>query len=154
MLQLFKTLLDNLNPTDSNAQHQPSTVCGLSSEQFASVSLMLMVANADFNLTVEETALVEQYLQRELGLTNVEAKEVCEQAIKRADEAVSLHEFTTQLKQLSYATRLQLMQQLWQQAYIDHELDPNEEAMLRKIADLLFIRHSDYIQAKLRVIDN
>ena len=30
-------------------------------------------------------------------------------------------------------------------------LDPNEEAMLRKIADLLFIRHSDYIQTKLAV---
>lgn len=154
MLQLFKTLLSNLNHTDTSSVHQPSAICGLSSEQFASVSLMLMLANADFSLANEETALVEQYLQHELGLSAAEAKEVCQQAIKRADEAVSLHEFTTQLKQLSYASRLRLMEQLWQQAYIDNELDPNEEAMLRKIADLLFIRHSDYIQAKLRVIDN
>jgi uncharacterized tellurite resistance protein B-like protein len=154
MLQLFKTLLENLNNTATTADNKLSTVSGLSNEQFASVSLMLMLANADFNLAHEETALVEQYLQRELALTALEAKQVCQQAIKRADEAVSLHEFTTKLKQLSYDARVKLMEQLWQQAYIDNELDPNEEAMLRKIADLLFIRHSDYIQTKLKIVNN
>lgn len=152
MLQFFKTLLDNFETTAVPAEHDLDAVCGLSQQQFASVSLMLMLANADFNLANEETALVEQYLQRELALSASEAKQVCQQAIKRADEAVSLHEFTTELKQLNYDTRLKLMEQLWQQAYIDNELDPNEEAMLRKIADLLFIRHSDYIQTKLKVL--
>ncbi|MGI5308049.1 TerB family tellurite resistance protein [Rheinheimera sp. WS51] len=154
MLQLFKTLLDNLSGTEASSSNQHKTVSGLSSEQFASVSLMLMLANADFSLGNEETALVEHYLQTELALTAAEAKEVCQQAIKRADDAVSLHEFTKELKQLSYDTRLDLIEQLWLQAYIDKELDPNEEAMLRKIADLLFIRHSDYIQAKLKAVNS
>ena len=72
-------------------------------------------------------------------------------ADKQAQDATSLHQFTAQLKQLSYEARLTLLDSLWQQAYADGVLDPNEEAMLRKIADLLFIRHSDYIQAKLAV---
>lgn len=154
MLQLFKTLLDNLSSNNRPVDNQHAAVCGLSSEQFASVSLMLMLANADFSLANEETDLVEKYLQQELALSAAEAKEVCQQAIKRADEAVSLHEFTKELKLLSYDTRLKLMDQLWQQVYSDNELDPNEEAMIRKIADLLFIRHSDYIQAKLKVLNN
>ena len=36
-----------------------------------------------------------------------------------------------------------------QLAWADGSVDPNEEMMLRKVADLLFIRHSDFIKAKL-----
>jgi uncharacterized tellurite resistance protein B-like protein len=50
---------------------------------------------------------------------------------------------------LSETERLVLLNQLWQLAWADGNVDPNEEMMLRKVADLLFIRHSDFIKAKL-----
>lgn len=150
MLQLFKTMLDSLS---GSAASQPETLPeGISAQQFASVSLMMMLADADFSVDERETALTELYLTKELGLSSAAARHVCQQAQQRSKEAISLHEFTKQLKQLSYEARLELLEALWQQAYADNELDPNEEAMLRKIADLLFIRHSDFIRAKLAVI--
>jgi uncharacterized tellurite resistance protein B-like protein len=150
MFQLFKTLLDKVNdglaPTAAGQNRY-----GLNDAELACVSLMLMVAHADFAGSDEELALAQQYVKREFTLTDADAKAVVALADKQATEAISLHEFTAQLKQLSYDARLTLLDSLWQQAYADGVLDPNEEAMLRKIADLLFIRHSDYIQAKLAV---
>ncbi|HEX5791836.1 MAG TPA: TerB family tellurite resistance protein [Rheinheimera sp.] len=150
MFQLFKTLLDKVNdgftaPAGSSLQY------GLNATELACVSLMLMVAHADFASSDEEQALATAYVKREFGLHDSDAAAVVALADKQASDAISLHQFTAQLKQLSYDARLTLLDSLWQQAYADGVLDPNEEAMLRKIADLLFIRHSDYIQAKLAV---
>jgi uncharacterized tellurite resistance protein B-like protein len=150
MFQLFKTLLDKVNDGLAPAAAGQNRY-GLNDAELACVSLMLMVAHADFAGSDAELALAQQYVKREFSLTDADAKAVVALAEKQATEAISLHEFTAQLKQLSYDARLTLLDSLWQQAYADGVLDPNEEAMLRKIADLLFIRHSDYIQAKLAV---
>lgn len=150
MFQLFKTLLDRVNDSHSAAPASKITY-GLTEAELACVSLMLMVAHADFSSSDEELALAEQYIKREFDLSPADAKAVVALAEQQATDATSLHQFTAQLKQLSYQARLALLDSLWQQAYTDGVLDPNEEAMLRKIADLLFIRHGDYIQAKLAV---
>jgi uncharacterized tellurite resistance protein B-like protein len=150
MFQLFKTLLDKVNDGLA-APAATQTTYGLTDAELACVSLMLMVAHADFASAAEELALAAQYVKREFNLSDEHARAVVALADKQAKDAISLHQFTSQLKQLSYEARLGLLDNLWQQAYADAVLDPNEEAMLRKIADLLFIRHSDYIQAKLAV---
>lgn len=150
MFQLFKTLLDKVNDGLSAPAGTTNTY-GLNETELACVSLMLMVAYADFSSSDNERALATDYVKREFSLTDSDAAAVITLADKQAQDATSLHQFTAQLKQLSYDARLALLDNLWQQAYADGVLDPNEEAMLRKIADLLFIRHSDYIQAKLAV---
>lgn len=150
MFQLFKTLLDKVNDGLSMPAAAPTTY-GLNDAELASVALMLMVAHADFSSSDDEQQLALDYVKREFSLSDSAALAVVQLADKQAADATSLHQFTRGLKQLSYNERLSLLDNLWQQAYADGVLDPNEEAMLRKIADLLFIRHSDYIQAKLAV---
>lgn len=153
MFQLFKTLLDKVN--DGMAAPAASkTQFGLSETEQTCVSLMLMVAHADFSSSDEELRLATEYVKQEFSLTDSDARAAVALADKQAMDAISLHQFTAKLKQLSYDARLTLLDNLWQQAYADGVLDPNEEAMLRKIADLLFIRHGDYIQAKLAVCGN
>ncbi len=154
MLNIFRNLLDKvreeLRLPEGTITH--STI--LTEQQLMSVALMQMVASADFNASEQEAAVTRHYLQTELGLNAQDAETVYQQAQKLADNSVSLHEFTSKLKQLSYENRLDLLTSLWQVAYADKSVDPNEEAMLRKIADLLFIRHADYIQCKLAVTAN
>ena len=153
MFQLFKTLLDKVNDGLA-APAGGKTQFGLNETELACVSLMLMVAHADFASSTTEQVLATDYVKREFSLNDADAAAVVALADKQAADAISLHQFTARLKQLSYDARLTLLDNLWQQAYADSVLDPNEEAMLRKIADLLFIRHSDYIQAKLAVCGN
>lgn len=150
MFQLFKTLLDkindNLNEPDGDELHY-----GLNDTELACLTLMLIVAHADYTNSEQELALAQNYVMQEFALNEEDAKAAVRLADMLAHDAISLYQFTSRLKQLSYDERLKLLDKLWQQAYADGVLDPNEEALLRKIADLLFIRHSDYIQAKLAV---
>ena len=43
---------------------------------------------------------------------------------------------------------------MWQVVYADAELSAHEHHVMRKIADLLYIPHGDYIAAKLRAKEN
>ena len=49
-----------------------------------------------------------------------------------------------------YQRKIALVQRMWQLAYADGELDPLEEARVRKLAELLHVEHNDFINAKLR----
>jgi uncharacterized tellurite resistance protein B-like protein len=122
---------------------------GLSESQFMAVVLLLQLSHADFDSTEQEQQLVLGYLQREYQLAPDIAQQVLAQANQLAADATCLHAYTSKLKVLSETERLALLNQLWQLAWADGSVDPNEEMMLRKVADLLFIRHSDFIKAKL-----
>ena len=50
--------------------------------------------------------------------------------------------------------RRELLRMLWRVAYADGRLDKYEEALLRKLGDLLFLSHDDFIREKLAVIDD
>lgn len=111
--------------------------------------VLLQLSHADFDSTEQEQQLVLGYLQREYQLAPAIAQQVLAQANQLAADATCLHAYTSKLKVLSETERLVLLNQLWQLAWADGSVDPNEEMMLRKVADLLFIRHSDFIKAKL-----
>jgi len=38
---------------------------------------------------------------------------------------------------------------MWRVAYADGQLDKHEEGIIRRVADLLHIRHNEYIRCKL-----
>ncbi|POB71843.1 hypothetical protein CRN59_01860, partial [Vibrio vulnificus] len=42
---------------------------------------------------------------------------------------------------------------MWEVAHADGEIDPLEDAVIRKTAELLYVDHSDFIRAKLQVLD-
>jgi uncharacterized tellurite resistance protein B-like protein len=43
-----------------------------------------------------------------------------------------------------------VVEYLWQVAFADGRLDAHEQHFMRKIADLLYIPHADYVAAKQR----
>jgi uncharacterized tellurite resistance protein B-like protein len=42
-----------------------------------------------------------------------------------------------------------LMTAMWRVALADGHLDKHEEGIIRRVADLLYIRHNEYIRCKL-----
>lgn len=151
MFNFLKNLLEKAsNDWQSTAvSAAPWRQYQLSEAQFMAVVLMLQLADADFNSSEHEHQAVLNYLIAEYQLTREQAKAVFTEAYNLAADATCLHAFTSKLKGLSEPERLALLDQLWQIAYADGTLDPNEEAMLRNVADLLFIKHSDFIKSKL-----
>lgn len=151
MFNFLKNLLEKASSDwqAAGSAAQPWQRHQLSEAQFMAVVLMLQLADADFNSAEQEHQLVLDYLIKEYGLTHTAAEPVFQDALTLALDATSLQAYTSKLKILSESERLEVLDQLWQVAYADGTLDPNEEAMLRNVADLLFIRHSDFIKSKL-----
>jgi uncharacterized tellurite resistance protein B-like protein len=91
-------------------------------------------------------------LQRRFSLSSAETEELAKLAEQEAGDAVSLYQFTALInRHFAASDKVRVIEMLWQVAYADGKLDRYEEALVRKIAELIHVPHRDFIQAKLRV---
>lgn len=120
--------------------------------RLASAALLVEMSHlADGNDGVQLSVL-ESTVRRKFDLSAEETHELLELARTEQREAVDYYQFTSLIRDhFDYPDRVRLIEALWRVAYADNELEPLEEHMVRKIADLLYVEHSDFITAKLRV---
>lgn len=117
----------------------------------AAGTLLFEVARADLNTAPDEKRQIERQLRTVFDLTGTEVLELVELAERNAEEATSLFPFTQLINQrFEAADKTRLVEMLWQVAYADGELDPYEEGLVRKIAELLYVPHGEFIRAKHR----
>ena len=70
---------------------------------------------------------------------------------KQTQSNTSLFDFTSVINQeYSYPERCRIIKLLWQAAFADYHIHHYEEHLIRRISDLIYVSHSDFIQAKLR----
>lgn len=116
----------------------------------AAAVLLLEVARADAAHSTDEIASLRGALERDFGLQAAALDALVHDAGVTADRAVSLYEFVEAVnRDRTPAQKRALLHRLWQVALADGRLDPHEEALLRKLTDLLHLEHADYIAAKL-----
>ncbi|MCK8086412.1 TerB family tellurite resistance protein [Vibrio sp. 1CM8B] len=122
------------------------------SPNIAIASLLCEVAGADHQINESERVAKLQLLQRLLDLDEEQAKMLLEQAEPKVEQSVSLYDFTSQLRDLSQPVRIDLIKAMWEVAHADGEIDPIEDSVIRKTAELLYVDHSDFIKTKLNVL--
>jgi len=122
--------------------------------RLASAALLIEVARADYEVRPDEMAVISRAVRRHFGLSAAETVELIQLAEEAADEATSYRQFTALINaNYSKAQKLQLLEMLWEVVYADAEMEKHEEHLVRKLADLLYVPHSQYIAAKLRVAE-
>jgi len=122
--------------------------------ELAAAALMVEISRADSSIDDAERAVIDAALLKHFHLSREEAGEILELAEKEVDHSVSLHDFTRVINDnLSAADKIRTVELLWRVAFADGVLDKYEEYFIRKIADLLYVSHRDYIQAKHRAAD-
>lgn len=146
MLKKIKTFFDTHLALDTKKVRNPEH--GL---HIACAALMLEVARADFEISDQEKTKIRKQLENVLKLSPTLVDELIDLAEAEVEEAVSLHQFTS-LIHAHYSTdeKVHILFLLWKIAYSENYLDKYEEALIRKISDLLYISHKDYIQTKQR----
>lgn len=78
-----------------------------------------------------------------------ELAELINLAKNETNHATSLHQFTQLINQ--YCTteeKFNLMKAMWEMAYADGNLDKYEDYIVRKVADLIYVPHTEFIRAK------
>lgn len=104
---------------------------------------------ADGKASLAEVEKLEQYLLDTFDLDPDAISLLVNKAKQTHGTSVDLVQFTRQInKACQGEQKEQLLQSLWQLAFADGELDPNEEHLIRRIADLLYLSHSQFIQSK------
>ena len=117
----------------------------------ASLTLMLEVAWADHDISNEEKRIILAALQETFDKTTDEANDLFENAVSLHKDSVGSYHNTKLInEQFSYEDKKEIILVLWQIADSDQYIDQWEEYTIRKLADLLHVDHSDFIDAKLR----
>jgi len=119
--------------------------------QLASAVLLLDVAQADRDYSEQERAKIQQAVANKFSLSDADIEQLLSLADEKSDEATDYHQFTSLLnKEFSTHQKVRLVELMWQVAYADGQLDPYEDHFIRKIADLLYLRHSELLSARER----
>lgn len=117
----------------------------------AMAGLLCEVANADHQIDERETHSKISLLSKLLDVSESQAETMIATADERSKSSVSLYEYTDKLRELSQEQRYELILAMWEVAYADGNVDPLEESVIRKAAELLYVDHQDFIRAKLAV---
>ncbi len=121
--------------------------------ELATAALLLELARADFSESVAEKDAISQLLQRRFNITVEATDKLMADAGRRADRAVSLHEFTHRLnKELPEVDKLAIVEMLWRVSNADGRIDKHEEQLVQRIAGLLHIGDRDRVRLKLKAI--
>ncbi|MCP3128995.1 TerB family tellurite resistance protein [Shewanella sp. KJ2020] len=121
--------------------------------KLAAASMLLEVVFADETLAPEETALLPKLLTETLSMTEQDAKALIDEAKRVQGNATSLFEFTNAINtEFSLEQKQQLLLAMWQLAYADGQLSHYEDQIIRRTADLLYLKHSELIQMRNQAI--
>ena len=67
--------------------------------------------------------------------------------------STSIFDFTSSLSDLTHDARIGVIDMMWRVAYSDNNLCEIEEAIIRRVAGLLYVPHSEFIRTKLNVLN-
>jgi uncharacterized tellurite resistance protein B-like protein len=112
--------------------------------------LLMETARADFERSPVELEVVRRELTRMFGIDAQALEALIGDAARSAERAVSLHEFVGTLNDsLDAEAKREVLAMLWRVAYADGRIDPQEEHLIRRLADLLHVPHASFIRGKL-----
>jgi uncharacterized tellurite resistance protein B-like protein len=147
MLRILTDLFDSLKPAQApvGLAEREHTL------QLVTAVLLIEVVRADGEIDDSERTVVMEALGSRFRLSGQELADVFELARHKSEHAHDLHSFTELINErLDEAERIQVFELLWAVAYANGKADDHEAHLLRRLADLLHIRHQDAIGAKLR----
>tara|TARA_B110000014_G_scaffold206191_1_gene156847 strand:+ start:116 stop:562 length:447 start_codon:yes stop_codon:yes gene_type:complete len=121
--------------------------------QLAAAALLIELSRADYQRDPEEQVAIEAALKKGFELSDEQLAQLVDLAEQENQDATSLYQFTNLIKdEYSPEQRFELVKMLWQVAMADGEISKYEDHLIRKIADLIYLPHSQFIKAKLEVI--
>jgi len=118
----------------------------------ACAALLVEVMNSDHELDEREQQEFMAVLQQSYNIAESDLEELTQLAKDEAFEATSLYEFTKLINDsYDYEQKVGLIENMWRIAFSDQRLDKYEDHLIRKVSELIYVSHSDFIKTKLKV---
>lgn len=120
----------------------------------AAAALMIEMALTDAGGEEAEAEIIHRAMGEAFHLEPEELDELMDQARRLQADTVSMHQFTHQLRTgMQPEERAELVEWMWRVAYADGRLDRHEEHLVRRVADLLGVPHTEFMRRKHRAAE-
>ena len=141
-MNFFKKIFQTEESEDPTIDDKTSTK--------ACIALLLETSMADEILDESELMALKNTLQKDFQINEDEIDELIDLAKENVEDSTSLYEFTRDINDnFDSAERIKLIESMWKIAYADGNIDKYEEHIIRKVSNLIYVAHSDFIKAKL-----
>ena len=141
--KMFSRIVDRVSASESVSDDREATL------RMATAVLMIDVARADYRFDESEFDRLLELVASHFELTAEDAAELVIDANERAEDLVSVHEFTKHLHEhLGEDDKARIVSLLWQIAYADGRLDKYEDSLVLKISDLLYVSRGRVMRLK------
>lgn len=141
----LKTVFQDMPEPESRA------LSGFPVQTLAACALLLEVTLADHEEDPQELRQIQSAMARQFAVPKEGFDALLAAVRLQVKQAVSFYEHTKVLNEgLSHGEKIELIQLMWSVAYADDSLDHHEEHLIRRVSDLLYVDHSDFILAKLK----
>jgi len=119
--------------------------------QIAVGALLVEAALRDDVFDAAESAAITRVLAARFDLSSEATADLLKMAEEAKHGSLELFGFVRKLKDFDEAERVEIVEMLWEVAYADGVLDAHEDAMIRKVAGLLYVSDYDRGAARRRV---
>lgn len=120
--------------------------------QIATAALLVEVMHADDAVDETEKEMILGVLCEGFELPKGRAEELVSLAEQEIDQAADYFQFTSLInKNFDLTQKVKITEYFWKIAFADGRLDKYEEHLIRKVSDLLYVPHREFIAAKHRV---
>jgi uncharacterized tellurite resistance protein B-like protein len=146
---MFSTLIQLFEGSSKSSGHTTEHTVSL-----ATAVLLSEVIRADAQTTEDELKAYKTQLYSQFTLSEQALSALMSEGRSTAKEATDMVQFTKVINEKCDSDEKEaVVEGLWRVALADNNIAPIEEHIIRRIADLLYVPHSVFIRAKLKVID-
>lgn len=123
-----------------------------SEERVAVAALLVSAAHVDHDYADAERTQIEAALAVRYGLSAAEATSLRAEGEAAESAATDLYRFTATIKRLiPYEERAGVVEAMWQVVLADNTREKHEDALMRRVTDLLGLDPREGIEARQRV---
>ena len=149
MIESIKSFFED-KLTKKEEEEAPSSA--MSRVDLTCAALLVEVMNSDHELDEREHQEFMAVLQQSYNIAEADLEELIQLAKDEAFEATSLYEFTKLINDsYDYEQKVELIENMWRIAFSDKRLDKYEDHLIRKVSELIYVSHSDFIKTKLKI---
>ncbi|HEY1720196.1 MAG TPA: TerB family tellurite resistance protein [Magnetospirillaceae bacterium] len=144
---MFDSILHFLNGPE------PDPGMALDQTMVAAAAVMIEAAGMDDHFHPDELKAIRRILGERFGLAPKDTERLIAAAERANAETSQLFRFTHILvTRLTPEQRIPIIEMMWEVAYADGVLSPEEDGLIRRIAGLLYVSDRDRGLARQRVL--
>lgn len=143
----LRDFVDSLAPSPETLMHRE-----MAAIQQACCQLLMEVARLDAANTEQKRDLVAEVMREQFNMPEAELDALIVAASRSENQLTSYFDSVKLINgSFDLSRKARFIEQLWRVAMVDGNIDMYEDHLVRKLSDLLYVPHNDFILAKNRI---